>query len=181
MEDSPLISILINCTKVFITGRLDWHTTSFVKAKPLYDEVTNIITTSSAVDIMKSVAGGFMAATIQPISSSVAEKGRARGESNALGLETVDQTWLAFTNAWLLLEDDEAVHMAGDDTMGEVRAASESDGKHLPYLFTNDASWDQHVFNGYSEDNLRKLRKVQKQYDPDLVFQRLVPGGFKLL
>ena len=54
-----------------------------MKAKPLYDEVTNIITTSSAVDIMKSVAGGFMAATVQPISSSVAEKGRARGEGNA--------------------------------------------------------------------------------------------------
>lgn len=84
MEDRPFdIYPLINCTEVFITGRLDWHTTSFVKAKPLYDEVTNIITTSSAVDIMKSVAGGFMAATIQPISSSVAEKGRARGEGNA--------------------------------------------------------------------------------------------------
>ncbi len=44
----------------------------------------------------------------------------------------------------------------------------------------NDASYDQDVLAHYGAANLRRLRDVQARYDPDLVFQKLVPGGFKL-
>lgn len=136
--------------------------------------------TSTAVDVMKSVPGGFMAATIQPISASVAERGKVRSEGNALGLEAVDQTWLAFSTAWLWPEDDTKVHTIGDGILGEVNAAAEAGGNRLPFLFMNDASWNQDVIASYGEENVQRLRKVQKHYDPDLVFQRLVPRGFKL-
>ncbi|RYP06146.1 hypothetical protein DL764_003322 [Monosporascus ibericus] len=51
---------------------------------------------------------------------------------------------------------------------------------YVPYLFMNDASWDQDVIEHYGEDNVRKLKGIQAKYDPDQVFQKLVPGGFKL-
>jgi hypothetical protein len=34
--------------------------------------------------------------------------------------------------------------------------------------------------SGYGEKNLEHMRKVSEKYDPEGVFQTMVPGGFKL-
>jgi FAD/FMN-containing dehydrogenase len=44
----------------------------------------------------------------------------------------------------------------------------------------NYASQDQDVFKGYGTNNERRLRRIQREYDPDGVFKRLQPGYFKL-
>lgn len=44
----------------------------------------------------------------------------------------------------------------------------------------NYASAGQPVIEGYGEENVRFLREVSRKYDPKGVFQRRVPGGFKL-
>lgn len=44
----------------------------------------------------------------------------------------------------------------------------------------NDASVDQLVIASYGEENVGRLRRVQEIYDPEQVFQTLVPGYFKL-
>ena len=38
----------------------------------------------------------------------------------------------------------------------------------------------QEAIASYGADNVAKLRKIAKAYDPTGVFQRLVPGGQKL-
>ncbi|KAI1809067.1 putative FAD-binding oxidoreductase [Poronia punctata] len=159
--------------------RADWHTVSFKADLALYEDIANIIQNTSAVSTMKSIQGGFLAATLQPISSRVAGLGDERG-GNILGLEAVDQSWLSFTTAWLWPSDDSTVHTAEGDATSQVRAASRKRGKDLPYLFMNDASWDQDVLASYGPENVQKMREVQEQYDPELVFQNLVQGGFKL-
>ncbi|KAI0886385.1 putative FAD-binding oxidoreductase [Annulohypoxylon maeteangense] len=159
--------------------RLDWHAISFVRSQSLYKDIVDIIVNSSAVETMQSLAGGFMTATIQPISPRVAQQGKARG-GNTLGLVEVDQTWLAFTAAWLQPDDDQTAHAAGDSIIEEVLGVSEIDDNYIPFIFMNDASWSQDVIGSYGEENIRRLKQVQEQYDPDKVFQRMVPGGFKL-
>ena len=44
----------------------------------------------------------------------------------------------------------------------------------------NYASQDQDVFAGYGTNNKRKLKRIQREYDPEGVFARLQPGYFKL-
>lgn len=39
---------------------------------------------------------------------------------------------------------------------------------------------NQQVIQSYGESNVRRLKGIQKLYDPTLVFQRLVTGGQKL-
>jgi len=34
---------------------------------------------------------------------------------------------------------------------------------------------------GYGEESLERMKGVSKKYDPEGVFQRGVPGGFKLV
>ncbi|KAI0832164.1 putative FAD-binding oxidoreductase [Hypoxylon sp. FL0890] len=160
--------------------RFDWHATSFKLDKSLYEEVGNIITSSPSVETIKAVTAGFMAITMQPISSGSVEIGRASNEGNALGLEAVNQTWLATATGWWFPNDDQTVHDAGDAIIDQFVAASTSKGDHVPFLFMNDASWDQDVLVSYGEENYKRLKEVQMKYDPNLVFQRLVPGGFKL-
>ncbi|KAI1139195.1 putative FAD-binding oxidoreductase [Hypoxylon sp. FL0543] len=160
--------------------RFDWHATSFKLDKSLYEEIGNIITSSPSVEEIKAVTAGLMAITLQPISSVSVEIGRARNGGNALGLEAVNQTWLATATGWWFPDDDHTVHDAGDAIIDQFVAASTNKGGHVPYLFMNDGSWDQDVIGSYGEENNKKLREVQRKYDPNLVFQHLVPGGFKL-
>ncbi|RYP10037.1 hypothetical protein DL765_008236 [Monosporascus sp. GIB2] len=173
------INTISDSTAIKSFTDFDWFTTSLAVKQSLYDKIGEIITTSESVDVVKSSAAGFMGITLQPISARVVEIGRLRG-GNALGLQALDQTWLATALSWWWPEDDRTIHAAGHDILDELVTASKAEQSHLPYLFMNDASWDQQVIASYGEDSLLKLREVQNKYDPDLVFQRLMPGGFKL-
>ena len=44
----------------------------------------------------------------------------------------------------------------------------------------NYSDHNQQVLASYGAKNVERLQAVQRQYDPSLVFQRLVTGGQKL-
>ncbi|KAL4994336.1 FAD-binding domain-containing protein [Aspergillus recurvatus] len=60
--------------------------------------------------------------------------------------------------------------------------ASRVDPQHgvLDWVYLNYADGSQEVLSGYGKDNLQKMRTVAHKYDPEQVFQRLCPGGFKV-
>lgn len=134
---------------------------------------------STALAQIRSVTAGTAAFGLQPISSRVVEEGRSRG-NNALGLLPLDQTWFVIDSGWWFPEDDEIVHSATRDLVQAIEDNSSIEGVYLPYLFMNDASWDQDVILHYGDDSVARLEEVQSKYDPNRVFQELVPGGFKL-
>lgn len=43
----------------------------------------------------------------------------------------------------------------------------------------NEATYDLDVIRLDGATNVQRLEAVQEKYDPDFVFQRPVPGGFK--
>jgi hypothetical protein len=55
-----------------------------------------------------------------------------------------------------------------------------SSSVHHPYIYMNYAMKNDDVFGGYGKANKLRLLEVKRKYDPDDVFGRLVPGGFKL-
>ncbi|KAI0435699.1 FAD-binding domain-containing protein [Xylaria telfairii] len=62
---------------------------------------------------------------------------------------------------------------AMDDT------AAKAGGLHR-FRYLNYADPNQDVLGSYGEDNLAFLRATSRRYDPHGVFQKQVPGGFKL-
>ncbi|KAK8085467.1 FAD-binding domain-containing protein [Apiospora hydei] len=48
------------------------------------------------------------------------------------------------------------------------------------YIFTNYGFSNDDVMGGYGEESFQKLQEASARYDPDGIFQRGVPGGFKL-
>ena len=72
------------------------------------------------------------------------------------------------------------IHNATRALNGRIEDASREEGVYEPYQFMNDASWDQDVIGRYGVEGQRNMRRVQRKYDPDMVFQNLVSGGWKL-
>lgn len=54
------------------------------------------------------------------------------------------------------------------------------EGGLLEWCYLNYADKSQDPLGSYGEENLRLLREVARRYDPDEVFQKLCPGGFKI-
>ncbi|KAL8654751.1 MAG: hypothetical protein Q9226_003315 [Calogaya cf. arnoldii] len=159
--------------------RFDWFATSFKPDASLYSQIEKLTTTAPELGSISSLTAGSLALGLQPISSSVVAAGRARG-GNALNLEAIDQTWFVLDIAYWFPEHGQAAHDSTRRLHTKIENITKDSGKYLPYQFMNDASYDQEVIRHYGEVNVQRLRSVQKKYDAELVFQKLVPGGFKL-
>ena len=159
--------------------RIDWFTTTFKPTVSLFSQIDHILKTAPELQALKALTAGALALAIQPISASVSRAGAHRG-GNALGLQASDQTWFTLDTAYWSSTDDEAAHNATRGILARIESATRADGNYLPYQFMNDASYDQNVIEHYGAGNVRRLKTVQRNYDPDLVFRKLVPGGFKL-
>lgn len=159
--------------------RMDWSTATFEPDGFLYEDIAQTILNSSDIRKIGQLTAGFVSCGFQPISKAAVVAGKKRG-GNVLGLHPGPQTWFATNAVHWWAHDDATVHDASSRFLQDIVKSSSSAGKHLPYMFMNDATWDQEVIRSYGEHSGQLLRKVQKKYDPTRVFQRLVPGYFKL-
>ena len=53
-------------------------------------------------------------------------------------------------------------------------------GLNVPYIYLNYADDTQDVLGGYGDANKALMAAASKKYDPKGVFQKLVPGGWKI-
>lgn len=84
------------------------------------------------------------------------------------------------TVTWHDPVNDPLITQATETYFSQIDTLSKSLGLYNEYSYFNYAYKDQKVMRGYGKENLRKMRTLSKQFDPEGVFQRLVPGGFKL-
>ena len=102
--------------------------------------------------------------------------------SNILGIDTkakrfgIANITPVFTNP----ADDDKVHHAARRLMASIDTATKAAGVYHPYRYLNYAHGEQDVISGYGDANKAKLQAVSKKYDPHGLFQKGVPGGFKL-
>jgi hypothetical protein len=81
---------------------------------------------------------------------------------------------------WASISDDATVFAAVDRFVSRSVKLAQNSGLDNRFIYMNYASQDQDVFKGYGTNNERRLRRIQREYDPDGVFKRLQPGYFKL-
>lgn len=118
----------------------------------------------------------FQAFTV-PAMSQMSKKG-----GNALGLNPADGP-LFHVLLYMVWEDaskDETLNKAASKFMSDAKAEAKKRGLYSKYIYMNYAGPYQNVVPGYGDANLAKLKKVAKKYDPQAVFQKLQPGGYKL-
>lgn len=82
------------------------------------------------------------------------------------------------TGTWKDRNDTAVIEETAVQLISDIESAAWAEGKQTGYVYLNYAHSGQKVFG--EGERLERLRDVSKRYDPDGIFQRCVPGGFKL-
>ena len=134
----------------------------------------------ASVQHVSSVAGIIYSIIFTPIQPSAVRESAARG-GNSLGLMPSKPLHIATIQAtWEDAADDGNVVGTAKRLMADMERQAKAHGVFSPYIYMNYAWAGQHVIDGYGEESKAHLERVSKKYDPHQLFQRGVPGGFKL-
>jgi hypothetical protein len=119
--------------------------------------------------------------THQAVPPSITAKTEQLG-GNSLGLDPKDGPLVLclVTASWSDPADDDRINAIGKNLIDAVDAASKAAGVFHPFKYINYAAEWQDPFGGYGAKNVAKLQSASRKYDPFRVFQKAVPGGFKL-
>lgn len=135
----------------------------------------------AAIEPLKECEGITCSLTLQPYSTSLLRKSEALG-GNVLGLSAEDGPLVSILALtwWKNKADDEKIVGTFRTVIETIDQDAGSRGTAVPFKYMNYA-WDfQDPISSYGEKNRAFLQEVSKNYDPEGVFQKGVPGGFKL-
>lgn len=116
---------------------------------------------------------------IQPIPSVFTSPGFGK---NSLGYGGSDGPLinLLIGFAWLNALDDAKFTAASKAFVKRSQDVARNRGLLYPVQYLNYAAQWQDPIAGYGAAEKSRLQKVSKKYDPAGIFQKAVPGGFKL-
>ena len=119
--------------------------------------------------------------TWEPIPAAITAKTASLG-GNSLGLDpSAGPLVLCVVSvSWSLASDDARIIAATKDLFAKIDKAATAAGLFNRFKYLNYATSWQDPIGGYGPENKARLRAVSRKYDPAGLFQKAVPGGFKL-
>ena len=144
---------------------------------PLITEIFRAADT--ALQPIKLALGLTYSLSYQPLPTEITTKA---SNANRLGLDASDGNLVLVLLGiqWTLATDDAAITSAANGWLAAAKAAAAKAGLSNEYVYLNYAAPGQDPIAGYGAANKANLRSVSKKYDPDQIFQKAVPGAFKL-
>ena len=118
---------------------------------------------------------------LQPIPALFGEIGAAKG-GNMLGLDAVDTNsilWLG-TVAYQDPAHDKVAHKRLDHYHKKLEKFVRKQKGEVQWRYINYSDKTQNPLKAYGKENLAFMKKVAAKYDPKRVFQKQVPGSFKV-
>ena len=135
--------------------------------------------TGQPIDVLTQPSGNGR--VFQPLPRSFAQRSAEAG-GNVMGLERHDGDGIIWgLHAMVRTPELEAWALPRlRRAHAELRSFAADAGGLLSWTTANYAHPSQDVFGSYGEENVQRIRDAAAKYDPDGVFQRLCPGGFKI-
>ncbi|EME84612.1 uncharacterized protein MYCFIDRAFT_117579, partial [Pseudocercospora fijiensis CIRAD86] len=120
-------------------------------------------------------------ASFQPIPRIITSKAETTG-GNVLGYRPEDGNIVNVLSSvtWGSSIHDDRVETAFQKLYMEGKNLAKEMGVWQRSIYLNYADKWQDPIGGYGEDEVEFLRNVSKKYDPKGLFQKALPGGFKL-
>ena len=117
----------------------------------------------------------------QPLPSIISKHSQERG-GNILGLDRAkgNQVLFLFFVQWDDASKDDVIQKSASTFMQQITDLTKSKGKDNDWIYLNYALADQDVLGSYGAENIALMQAASKKYDPTGVFQKLVPGGYKI-
>lgn len=143
-------------------------------------EYMNIMT-HRWLDWDKTLLTGVSAMNFQILGSHALERTERRG-GNPLGLKKEDGPLVIvnITPKWEDPASDAEIFARTQKFVEDAKQLAKEMNVWHPYVYLNYAAKEQGVLATYGDENLQRMRAVAREYDPEGVFQALVPGGHKL-
>ncbi|KAH8678510.1 hypothetical protein BX600DRAFT_507452 [Xylariales sp. PMI_506] len=126
----------------------------------------------------KGLVGSF---TLQPYPVSLLQRSLEKG-GNVLGLDPTNGPVVSvlLLTYWKNKYDDPKVLEVMRDVLEMIKADAVARKTAVPFTYLN-YSWDfQDPIGSYGEENKKLMQAVSCKFDPDGLFQKACPGGFKL-
>ncbi|KAB2579065.1 FAD linked oxidase [Lasiodiplodia theobromae] len=102
------------------------------------------------------------------------------GDPMGLDPNAAPYFWVEESMTWTHAEDDATVQAFYEAVNKNITAQLEPLGVLHNYLYLNDVNQAQDVFAGYPKSSVQLLKMIRDKYDPDMVFTKQMPGGFKV-
>lgn len=130
---------------------------------------------------VKDAEGFIFSFGFHPITKALLEQSQKAG-GNAMDIPPSDgPLFVVLINpSWKLAEDDKRIFSEVESFVKELRTLAQDKGLLHRYIFTNYGYSKDDVIAGYGDQSVSKLRATSQKYDPEGLFQKGVPGGFKL-
>ena len=138
---------------------------------------------NASVASIANVAGISWSVTLEPLPKAFLQAS-ARLGGNMLGLTTnpkgnslilVDSSF-----TWTDDRDTATVRRAGLKLLDDIVKSAKRLGSHNDWIDVNHADYTQDPFSSYGRENQQFLQRTSKKYDESQMFQKQVPGGFKV-
>jgi hypothetical protein len=198
LNATTLVSTLRNTNHTDLTWELEntapygarnqfWTNTYHVDAALIHDSVA-IYREESARANAALVSRGFPNAStsysMQHLTSEILTPGSSRPTRarNVLGLSPADAplVLVSMTSPWTSAAEDSIIIGSMQRVIARTDALARQRRLSHDFKYANYAHPGAKVFEGYGAANHAFLRRASKKYDPEGVWQKLVPGGFKL-
>lgn len=136
----------------------------------------------NAIEPLKSIENILLSFTLQPYPATLLQKSATEG-GNVLGMgpELGSLVSILFLTFWENKEDDEKVLSTLRAALAAIDRDAEARKTLVPFKYLNYADTIQDPIGSYGSTNVSKLQDASRKYDPEGLFQRGVPGGWKLL
>ncbi|KAJ0120684.1 hypothetical protein J7T55_015416 [Diaporthe amygdali] len=130
---------------------------------------------------VKDSEGFIFSFGFHPITKALLEESQKAG-GNAMDIPPSDgPLFVVLINpAWKLADDDTRIFAEVESLVKELRRLARDKGLLHRYIFTNYGYSKDDVIAGYGDESVSKLKATSEKYDPEGLFQKGVPGGFKL-
>lgn len=134
-----------------------------------------------AIEPLKSIENVLLSFTLQPYPATLLQKSATEG-GNVLGLnpELGSLVSILFLTFWEREEDDDKIVSTLRAALDEIDRDAEARRTLVPFKYLNYADTVQNPIRSYGSENIKRLQDASCKYDPDGVFQKGVPGGWKL-
>ena len=131
---------------------------------------------------LSAIPGLAISLTVQPIPPAISSRAAALG-GNSLGLDPSDGALVLclISVTWETTADDAQIASTINSLNSQIVDTAKAKGLFNSWIYLNYAGASQDPISGYGAANKARLRAVSRKYDPDQVFQRNVPGGFKVI
>lgn len=165
----------------FVISRVQFRTLSFKLDLATLQETARLYEIMLS-NIQAKASGSWRISCLHQVWSTLYTANSTARGGNVLGMERYTENFDMYQSylSWSEAKDDDLFINEGLQLTAGIQKFAEEHDTAVEYLYLNYADKDQDPLSAYGSDKVAFMKKVAKKYDPFGIYQKLLPGGFKI-